>query len=255
MTKVHKICVDLCAYGGAGRDPTVIWTSMDTLRLLSRRCPGKCSHHKHAPPDSQFRRIRANYATRISQELRRLWAHLVLSRSHVPQTDPFVSATFCKGDEPRRACLSDVVWTSQHLYNGRGGGHFVRSKWANVTGAVSGQVSVPRAGVTTASDRDFRAQGSHPHLPLQNLGKIVTPMLYCSCWTRKHTLILSTISSTCVLGVGSVLSVFFANIFTTRELSQVIWPAQLRGKIAGKCCLRSWLSRQNQATQSSKRRK
>ena len=88
MTKVHKICVDLCAYGGARRDPTVIWTSMDTLHPLSRRCLGKCPHCKHAPLVSQSRRTRANYGARAPQEFRRLCPHLVLSLSHVPQTHP-----------------------------------------------------------------------------------------------------------------------------------------------------------------------
>ena len=80
MTKVHKICVDLCAYGGA-RDPSVILTSVDTFRPLSRRCLGKCPHHKHAPLVSQFRRTLAIYVWCASpQEFRSLRAHLVLSR-------------------------------------------------------------------------------------------------------------------------------------------------------------------------------
>ena len=118
-----------------------------------------------------------------------------------------------------------------------------------VTGAVSGQVSVPRAGVTTASEREFPSSGVASSLAIAKLGKAVTPMFYCSCWTRKHTPVLSTISSTRVLGVRSVLSVFLANVFSHAR------AAQLRGKCAGKCCLSSWLSRQNLATQSSKRRK
>ena len=85
-----------------------------------------------------------------------------------------------RGDEPRRACLLDVVWTSQHLCIGRGGGHFARSKWANPFQlqhcASREQCLVKFRCHVLASPQllnaNFRAQGSHPHLPLQNLERL-----------------------------------------------------------------------------------